>query len=283
MLGHQLLEDYSDRHEVIATIRGSLGSVISKPKSKQSVHLYDNVGVENFEQIEQLLDEVKPEAVINAVGIVKQRAEAKDAIQSLEVNALFPQRLAQSCIKRGIRLVHMSTDCVFSGRTGHYKDDSFADADDLYGRTKYLGEVNGPGILTLRTSIIGLELTHKKSLIEWFLAQRGSIHGYTRAIYSGFTTREMGNIIEVLLNRDVAPSGIYNVSSEPIDKYTILNMLGKKLQRRISIARDDTFQCDRSLDSTKFRREFSYTPPTWDVMLDELANQIISRDEQRQL
>ena len=133
--------------------------------------------------------------------------------------------------------------------------------------------------MTLRTSIIGLELSRKKSLIEWFLAQRGEICGYARAIYSGLTTLEMSRIIERLLTLPDPPSGIYNVSSDPIDKYSLLMGLNERLGHRVTIRPDESFQCDRSLVSNRFRETFQYAPPSWDQMLDELAAQIQARDE----
>src|SRR5262249_32316179 len=131
---------------------------------------------------------------------VKQRSEASAAIPSLEINSLLPHRLALVCAAAGARLVHLSTDCVFSGRKGAYTESDPPDADDLYGRSKYLGEVASPGCLTLRTSIIGRELSRKTGLLEWLLSQRGAtVKGFRSAIFSGFTTHEMGRIIERLL------------------------------------------------------------------------------------
>lgn len=277
MLGHQLVSSYMGRHEVAGTVRRPMASGGHAADSPQH-RLFSGVDVRDIGAIERVVAEFSPDAVINAAGIVKQRSEAKDAIESIEVNALLPHRLADTCARRAARMIHLSTDCVFSGDQGNYADDALHDARDLYGRTKSLGEVSGDGIMTLRTSIIGLELGRKKSLIEWFLAQTGAIRGFTRAIYSGFTTLEMARIIERLLTTPAPISGVLNVSSEPIDKYTLLQALNRRLGSRIDVAPDDAFKCDRSLDSTAFRARFAYTPPSWEVMLDELADQIRRRD-----
>jgi dTDP-4-dehydrorhamnose reductase len=191
------------------------------------------------------------------------------------VNALLPHRLALMCADVSARLVHISTDCVFSGARGGYREDDFADAADLYGRTKFLGEVGQePHCLTLRTSIIGPELARKASLLEWFLAQRTRVRGFTKAIFSGFTTTELARVIELMLTRYPDASGLYHVSSEPINKYDLLVAIRDALGLDIEIVPDATFEIDRSLDSTRFRSEFNYTPPSWPAMIGELANEL---------
>jgi dTDP-4-dehydrorhamnose reductase len=215
----------------------------------------------------------RPQTVINAIGVVKQRAEANDAIQSLEINALLPHRLAVLCEAAGARLIHFSTDCVFSGRRGKYRETDVPDAEDLYGRTKYLGEPGGEHCVTLRTSFIGRELTRKTGLLEWFLAQRGTIRGYTKAIFSGFTTLEMTRIIEKVLTTPVL-SGVYHVSSEPISKFDLLVMIRDALGLTTEIEPYDELQCDRSLDSSRFREALAYRPPGWKAMVEELAQDI---------
>lgn len=278
MLGHQLVASLRGRHDVAGTVRQPANMYASLADALPG-KVFASVDTRDFPLVEDAFSTFAPDAVVNAVGIVKQRKEAKDAIDSILVNALLPHRLAELCVRHGVRLVHLSTDCVFSGRQGRYTDDALHDARDLYGRSKSMGEVEGPGVTTLRTSIIGLELARKASLIEWFLAQAGEIRGFTRAIYSGFTTLEMARIIEALLLRPEAVFGIYNVSSDPIDKYTLLSALNERLGSPVTVRPDDSFECDRSLDSLRFRATFGYEPPSWDRMLDELAGQIHARAE----
>jgi dTDP-4-dehydrorhamnose reductase len=273
MLGHRLFKHLQGRHEVRATLRQDEAAYASLALF-QPGEAYYGVDVRWVQALVPVLSEFRPEAVVNAVGIVKQRPSAKDAIPSLEINSLLPHRLAELCRMMGARLVHLSTDCVFSGRTGMYREDDPSDAEDLYGKSKYLGEVHEPHCLTLRTSIIGTELSRRKSLIEWFLAQSGTIRGFRRAIYSGFTTAEMSRIIEMLLTRFPEAGGLYNVASEPVNKFDLLCLLRDRLRRPVEIEPDDLFHCDRSLDGSRFRSEFGYTPPTWPAMLDELAAEI---------
>ena len=276
MLGHQLLASLSPRHDVRVTLRQPLERYAAFGLFGPQ-NAYGGVELRTTDALLPVLAAFRPEAVINAVGIVKQRPAADEVVPSLEINALLPHRLALACRDAGARLVHMSTDCVFSGRKGNYVETDPDDADDLYGRTKYLGEVHAPNCITLRTSIIGRELARKASLLEWFLAQRGSIRGFRKAIFSGFTTLEMARIIEMLLTRFPRASGLYHVSSEPITKYDLLGLIRQRLGLAIDIQPYDDFVCDRSLDSTRFRSEFSYKPPDWPTMVDELAKQLTER------
>lgn len=281
MLGHELLRSWKDRHEVWATLRQGRTAYAQREGLFGDHALFD-VDVRRLQDVVDAVAAARPEAVVNAVGIVKQRASAKEAIPSLEVNALFPHRLAQVCAAAGARMVHLSTDCVFSGQKGQYVETDAPDAKDLYGRTKLLGEVAEPHCLTLRTSIIGLELGRNASLIEWFLAQRGRIKGFRRAIYSGLTTSEMARAIEHFLVREPSLGGVWQLSSDPIDKYDLLTRLAGRLGRKdVEIAPDDAFVCDRSLDSSALRARTAYRVPSWDTMLDELADHVRRRQESR--
>jgi dTDP-4-dehydrorhamnose reductase len=162
-----------------------------------------------------------------------------------------------------VRLVHVSTDCVFSGEKGNYRENDPPDAADLYGRTKFLGEVDIPGCVTLRTSIIGHELSGRHGLVEWFLAQEGTVKGFARAVFSGFPTVEMARIVAERILPYERLSGLYHVSSEPISKYDLLRLVAKEYGKRIGIERDEEFACDRSLDSSRFREAIGYEPPAW--------------------
>jgi dTDP-4-dehydrorhamnose reductase len=277
MLGHELLRSWKDRHEVWVTLRQGKSAYAAYEALFGDRVLFD-VDVRRLQDVVDAVAAAKPQAIVNAVGIVKQRAAAKETIPSLEVNALFPHRLAQVCAAAGARMVHMSTDCVFSGQKGQYVETDTPDAEDLYGRTKLLGEVAEPHCLTLRTSIIGLELGRHGSLIEWFLAQRGRIKGFRRAIYSGLTTSEMARAIEHLLVEEPALGGLWHLSPDPIDKHDLLTRLARRLGRNdVEIVPDDEFVCDRSLDSSALRARTTYRVPPWDAMLDELAERIRRR------
>jgi dTDP-4-dehydrorhamnose reductase len=221
------------------------------------------------------LETIRPDAVVNCIGIVKQRDEAKQAVPSIQVNALFPHQLADLCVERGIRVVQISTDCVFSGFRGNYSEIDVPDPVDLYGRTKLLGELNRPGCLTLRTSIIGWQLNTFSSLLSWFALQRNKhIKGYRKAIYSGFSTTVLAQLIGDILQTRPDLNGVYQVSSEPISKFDLLVKLRDMLGwSDIAIEPDDQFFCDRSLSSTRFTTTTGWRSPTWEAMLKGLASE----------
>ena len=278
MLGHRLLQSWRDRHDVWVTLRQSASAYERHAGLFAGRALFD-LDVRRLQGVVDAVEAVKPDAVVNAVGIVKQRPSASEAIPSLEINALFPHRLAEVCAAAKARMIHLSTDCVFSGSKGGYVETDVPDAADLYGRSKLLGEVIEPHCLTLRTSMIGLELGRHGSLVEWFLAQRGRIKGYRRAIYSGLTTEEMARAIEHFLVRQPELGGLWHLSSSPIDKYDLLTRLSKRLERSdLEIVADDEVVCDRSLDSRALQRKTTYRVPSWDSMLDELAKSIRQRE-----
>jgi dTDP-4-dehydrorhamnose reductase len=273
MFGHELFRELRSRHEARVTLRQPLSAYAAKGLFDRA-NAFAGVDARSPGRVEAVLDEFRPEAVVNAIGIVKQRPESEEALASIEVNALLPHRLALACRSAEARLIHLSTDCVFSGEKGGYREDDRPDGADLYGRSKLLGEVTGEGALTLRTSMIGLGLYRKTSLVDWFLAQKGRVQGYRKAIFSGLTTRELARVIGMLIERHPQASGLYHVSAAPISKYDLLVKLRERLRAQLEIVPVDEPRIDRSLDSTRFRRVFAYQPPAWDSMLDELAGEI---------
>ena len=280
MLGHRLLLNLRDRHETKVTLRRGL-SEYEQYGMFTLENSYAGVEARDEDRLLEVFGNFRPEAVVNCVGIIKQRGEAKEAIPSIEINALLPHRLAVACHTVDARLVHLSTDCVFSGRRGNYTERDIPDAEDLYGRTKLLGEVGEPPCVTLRTSIIGLELSRKGSLIEWFLAQKGEIRGFTNAIYTGLTTAEMSRVIEKVLVEYPGLSGVWQVASEKINKYDLLTRFSEALGRDdVTIVPDGSVKIDRSLSGLEFQRVTGYDPPGWDAMLAELALEVQARKRQ---
>ena len=171
------------------------------------------------------------------------------------------------------RFIHMSTDCVFSGRDGLYRESDFADADDLYGRSKYLGEVDYPNAITLRTSIIGHELGGgARSLVGWFLAQDGSVQGYSKAIFSGLPTVELARVIKDYVLPRPEMNGLWHVSAEPIDKLELLRLVAKAYGKQIEIRPDDSVRIDRSLNSDRFRAETGFEPLPWPELVRSMCN-----------
>lgn len=271
MLGHTLLRNFSARPElaVHATTRSSSG--LNRWFSGDLLtRIHPGVDADNFDSILRVLGEVRPEVVINCIGVIKQLASAKDPLITIPINTLFPHRLALACKAAGSRLLHISTDCVFSGTKGMYTESDFSDAEDLYGRSKYLGEVDYPHCVTLRTSIIGHELSTSYSLIDWFLSQEGKVRGFTKAIYTGFPTVEMARIIAdyVIPNRSL--SGLYQVASAPISKYELLQLVAERYGKSIEIEPDVQFHCDRSLEASRFCQATGYVPPSWPELVSAM-------------
>ncbi len=273
MLGNAMLRVLSTQPDldVTGTVRGS-GALRRLP---QALHekVVCGVDVEQHDALVDLFERTRPQAVINCIGLVKQLAAADDPLSAVPINTLLPHRLSRLCRLTGARLVHFSTDCVFSGRKGGYIESDQPDADDLYGRSKLLGEVHDPHAITLRTSIIGHELEGQRSLVGWFLAQQGSVRGFTHAIFSGLPTAEVARVVmERILPRPEL-HGLYHLSAEPIDKYSLLTLIAKVYGKQIDIVPDDALRIDRSLDSTRLREATGYAPAPWPKLI-ELMHQV---------
>ena len=222
-----------------------------------------------------LLARVRPDVVINAAGIVKQRSAAKDAIPSITVNSLWPHLVAAAAARFGARLVHVSTDCVFSGAKGMYREEDPPDDADLYGRSKLLGEVvDRDDAITLRTSIIGWQLGDPTGLVGWFAAHRTEpLKGFSKAVFSGLTTRALTEVIRDVVMPDPSLSGLWHVSAEPIDKFALLSQLANHLGWTVDLSPVDQPVIDRSLDSSRFRDRTGWSPPGWEQMLQQLASE----------
>lgn len=271
MLGHKLCQLYRERFNTWATVR-ERPERYAQYDLLPSERLIGGVDAFNFDTLIQVFANVQPEIVINCIGIIKQLPTAKDPIVSLTINSLLPHRLAQLCSVAGARLIHISTDCVFSGRKGMYTEEDVSDAEDLYGRTKYLGEVLAEPHLTLRTSIIGRELQTTTGLVEWFLSNRGSrVRGYSQAIYSGFTTLALAEIIAQIIETNTHLTGLYQVSSDPINKFDLLCLLREHFVIPIEIEPFADFRLDRSLNSQQFRAKSRIMIPSWSDMIKKMA------------
>lgn len=229
--------------------------------------LLAGVDVEQQDSLVQAFIRVRPDVVINCIGLVKQLADADNPLQAIPINTLLPHRLAKLCELAGARLIHMSTDCVFSGDKGAYRESDVSDAKDLYGKSKYLGEVSYPHAITLRTSIIGHELQSAHGLIDWFLAQQGTCNGYTRAIFSGVPTVVLASIVRDVVIPRPALHGVYHVAAKPISKFDLLKLVAHVYGRQIDIAADDKLVLDRSLDASRFCAATGYATPDWEEMI----------------
>lgn len=267
MLGNAMMRVLSEKPDwqVFGTIRSDSSKRFFDPEIAE--RLIPGVDVEQQDSLTQAFVRSRPDVVINCVGLVKQLADAEDPLQAIPINALLPHRLARLCELSGARLVHMSTDCVFSGEKGGYRESDPSDAGDLYGRSKYLGEVDYPHAVTLRTSIIGHELQSAHGLVGWFLAQQGRCNGYTKAIFSGFPTVVLAQIVRDVVIPRPGLHGVYHVAAQPISKYDLLKLVADVYGKTIEIVPSERVVIDRSLNAERFREATGYVAPSWPELI----------------
>ena len=270
MLGHAMIRVLNEKTnwQVYGTLRSEGAKHFFSADIAQ--RLIIGVNVEHHDSLINAFVAVRPDVVINCIGLIKQLSEAEDPLQALPINALLPHRLARLCELAGTRLVHMSTDCVFSGEKGGYRESDESDAKDLYGRSKFLGEVAYPHSVTLRTSIIGHELQGARSLIGWFLSQERQCKGYVRAIYSGLPTVVLAQIVRDVVIPRTDLSGLYHVASKPISKYDLLRLVADVYEKVIEIIPDDKLVIDRSLNADRFRDATGYIAPGWPKLIEQM-------------
>lgn len=254
--------------EVFGTLRSAPGRRFFGPALQG--RLISGIDVANQDSLVGLFAELKPQVVVNCVGLVLQLAEANDPLQALPINAMLPHRLAGLCKLAGARLIHISTDCVFAGTKGGYRESDISDAVDLYGMSKFLGEVTYPHTLTLRTSLVGHELAGNHGLINWFLSQESHVKGYRRAIFSGLPTVELARVVRDIVLPRPDLSGIYHVAAAPISKLELLTLVAKAYGKAIEIVPDDSLVIDRSLNADRFRTATGYVAPAWPDLVKQM-------------
>ncbi|MBW7970294.1 SDR family oxidoreductase [Bradyrhizobium sp. BR 10289] len=259
MLGHTLF-NYLGRNAAFQVF----GTCRSRPAGWSShCPLIENVSAQDTKSWRNVISDLCPELVINCIGVIKQLDQAKDPVISIKTNALFPHELFLVCRGIGARVIHFSTDCVFSGSKGNYVESDIPDPIDLYGRTKLLGEIEQSGALTLRTSIIGHGIHPNSSLIDWFLAQQRTVPGYVRAIYTGLPTIEVARVVQDFVVPHPDLNGLYHLGSEAITKFDLLKAVAAAYEKDIEIVPDENVAIDRSLDSKRFQNATGYRPPNW--------------------
>ncbi len=278
MLGHAVFKHFynSNAYTVYGTVRNKNNNLGKYFDDDEFIHIIEGINADNFDSFMHAFEVAKPDIVINCIGIIKHLPEAKNYLKSINVNTFLPHRLAQLCAIAKARFIHVSTDCVFDGKQGDYKESDNSNAEDLYGKSKYLGEVDYPNAITIRTSIIGHELSSNISLIDWFLSQQNSVNGYINAIYTGFPTYEIANIIEKQILPNKQLRGLYHVSSDPINKYDLLKLVANTYSKEIEIKPFSGFVLDRSLNSEKFRDELGFMPKSWQQLIIEMHDKFIS-------
>ncbi|MEZ8626789.1 dTDP-4-dehydrorhamnose reductase family protein [Vibrio splendidus] len=270
MLGYSLFSNLSDQddYEVFGTVRNIRG------KESFFANYLDNlvfdIDINNFASLAQAIEKIQPSVVINCIGLIKQYDASKKHTNAIEINSLLPHKLAQLCDKISAKLIHFSTDCVFTGKAGLYQENDLPDARDLYGKSKCLGEVDYRPHLTLRTSIIGHELNSSVSLVDWFLNQKKEVNGFSKAIFSGLPTCYIAKLLaeKILPNRDLC--GLYHLSVNPIDKLSLLELVSENYNFDIKIIKSEDLIIDRSLDSSRLRNEIGYNVPSWNELIQHM-------------
>lgn len=264
----RVLSSGSFGHEVFGTIRGEDGR--NRIPRVSPDRLIAGVDVLDQDALVAAMAQVRPNVVVNCIGLIKQHGAAKDPLVALPLNAMLPHRIARLCALIGARMVHISTDCVFDGAKGGYLESDPSDAVDLYGKSKFLGEVHARHAITLRTSIIGHELGRASSLVGWFLSQEGSVKGFTRAIFSGLPTVTLAGVIrdQVLPAPDL--SGLYHVAAEPISKYDLLSLIAQTYGKDTTLIADPSLVIDRSLNGSRFVTATGYTVPPWPDLVRQM-------------
>lgn len=270
MLGHMLVRTLSDSHQVTGTISkafnqsGRLGEILPKHRC------VDLLDVRDFVMVERTILDWQPDVVVNCVGLIKHKMNTESVLEAVLINSAFPHHLARLCDKLNIRLIHFSTDCVFEGTPGMKRLTDTPNATDEYGITKRLGEVGYGTSLTLRTSIVGRQISGTEALFEWVISQRDKeVHGFKKAIYSGLTTRALSEVVRQVIEQHPDLIGLYQVASSPITKFDLISHLNDKLKLNITIIPDTKFECDRTLDGTVFSSVTGIQTPAWDEMLSE--------------
>jgi dTDP-4-dehydrorhamnose reductase len=267
MLGNAVMRVLSENTDWL--VYGTVRSESAKRFFRADIakRLLANVNVEQHDSLVHVFSVTRPDVVVNCVGLIKQLADAENPLLEIPINAVLPHRLARLCEMSGARLVHISTDCVFAGEKGGYCESDPADAKDLYGRTKFLGEVNAINAITLRTSIIGHELQSTHGLIDWFLAQQEKCKGYTRAIFSGVPTVILARFIRDIAIPQPELFGVYHVAAHPISKYDLLTLVAGVYGKQIEIMPDNHVVIDRSLNADRILAATGYAPPDWPEMI----------------
>ena len=273
MVGHRLAKKLSNQYELFSLLRkrSDLDSnqFFEKVLPKNQCIFIDDIN--EYENLNNTVKKISPDIIINCIGVIKQRDKVENVLNMKRINSLLPHILNEICNKNKIKLIHLSTDCVFSGTKGNYQESDNPDPIDEYGESKLLGEIKKGNALTIRTSFIGPELFNKKSLFEWVKSQKnGEIDGFTNAIYSGLTTLAFSKIIENIIDKHQDLNGIWHISSDPISKFDLIEMINQKFNLKIKINRNSSFRCDRSLNSSKFQEETKIQIPSWKVMIDNL-------------
>ena len=278
MLGHKMLQVLSSDFEnsVYGTIRKNKNEIL-KFDFIPNYNYIENVDIENIENILSTLDRIRPQVIINCTGVTLRKTDNSSLEKNYSVNAYFPKILSLWCENNRSKLIHFSTDCVFDGSKGNYTESDYPTANDIYGRSKFLGEISHPNVLTLRLSIIGREIFNQSELLEWFLSQKNKkISGYSDVFYTGVTTNFLATEVVRIIKKFPELYGLYHLGSEKISKFELLQMANKIFDNQTLIFEDKSKKSDKSLCCDKYIKKTNFIKPNWVSMLQDLKNDTTS-------
>ena len=271
MLGHtvyRFLNSTNNKIKCYGTIRNKKDKKFFNHHLSQNLRIFDDFN--NLNKLEKFIRKINPEIILNCIGLIKQRDNSENQLEAVFVNSLLPHQISKVCNDIGIRFIHFSTDCVFSGSKGNYKESDLPDARDIYGLSKFMGEINNKNNLTIRTSIIGHELKNSLGLLEWFLGEKREIIGYSKAIFSGLTTLEVSRFLLDHIFKNNKIYGVYHLASEPITKLKLLKIINNVYKSKKNIISSSSLKIDRSLDGSKLIELTKYKVPNWEEMIKDL-------------
>lgn len=270
LIGSSVFRILSDNpaYEVYGTCRNDGDKNFFENKEK----IISSIDIVSINATQSLIKKLNPDVIVNCIGLTKHSPDSRDCLKIIQVNSLWPHQLAKLSDEVGAKLIHISTDCVFSGKSGNYSEIDTPDAVDLYGRSKILGEVTYNNHITVRISTIGHEIRTSYGLLEWFLSQKKSCKGYSQAFFSGLPTVYFAEVISRFILPRPDLNGLYHIGSKPINKLSLLKLIANEYGKKINIDIDETLVINRSLDGSKFSNETGFICPEWPDLIKILSS-----------
>lgn len=276
MLGHKVYEVLRAEYPDTFAVFRKCPAHYSRLPLFDHQHMRGAFDARQFSKFDGYLRSLQPDLVINCIGLTTRKLGEQRESDILVVNSVLPHKLKEWCEANGASLIHFSTDCVFSGKSGPYSQSDLRDAKDLYGQSKALGEVEGVKCLTIRSSIIGLEIEGKTELLEWFLSQKGrEVRGFSRVMYSGVTTLTMAQTVLKLLQANTPLSGIQQLASQPISKFDLLSLANEIFGNRCSIRSVETPESNKVLIPSDYFNKNDVHTPSWRQQLQAVADEVV--------
>ena len=270
MLGSAIFNILNENQnlKVLGTVRSNRSKKFFKSEiEKNLIKVGDIIKLKNLIKV---FKQVKPKVVINCISLQKQLLKKQDPLIMIPTYSVLPHQLSKLCKKFRARLIQISTDGVFSGKKGKYRENDLKDSDNIYGISKHLGELTEEHTMTIRTSIIGHEINSKNGLVEWFLSQKNRCECFSNAIFSGFPTNVLAEIIRDFIIPNNKLQGVYHIASKPISKCELLTLISKEYNINIKLKKNNKIKINRSLNSDRFKAVTGYVSPKWKDLIKSM-------------